>query len=110
MWRRVLLVDAIVSDEYPTPIFRVNFPAGNMEVARYLETVSSVPNNTTARADSHNSSEPQVTHVNVICDWANIEFNRVKLQAAGGCQFCRERLGTVSVNIQSLPRCLSIQI
>jgi len=38
------LVGAIVSDEYAAPFFRANFPAGNMEVARYLETMASVPN------------------------------------------------------------------
>jgi hypothetical protein len=59
-----------------------------MEVVRYLETMSSVPNNTTARADSHSSLEPQMTHgVNVICDWVNIEFNRVELPAAVALTF-----------------------
>jgi len=88
MWRRVLLVGAIVSDECAAPIFRVNFPAGNMKVARYLERVSSIPNKATARADSHRSLEPQMTHdVNVICDWANIEFNRVELPAVVALSF-----------------------
>lgn len=42
-----------------------------MEVARYLETVTSVPNYTTEHADSdyQHALEPQMTRdVNVICD------------------------------------------
>jgi hypothetical protein len=65
------LVGAIVSDECAASIFRVNFSAGTMEVARYLETVTSVPNYTTEHADSdyQHALEPQMTRdVNVICD------------------------------------------
>jgi hypothetical protein len=63
------------------PSSGLNFPAGNMELARYLETVSFIPNNTTARADIHRSLEPQMT-LDV-----SIEFNRVELPAVVALSF-----------------------